>query len=268
MLYKYCRPDGFDILLHSRLKASRVNDFNDPFDLAFGMDNNKASKRIKSEFKKDPTLIEKWSEKFALENIPYNKNSKREMLQNVYEYLTSRREIVIENIRKEMNEKYGITCLSKHPDIIQMWSHYAESHKGIVVGLDGNEFVGNPLKLVEVKYHETMFLFPYTASIPMSKRIQKEYEEGFIDVLGRKEKKWSYEEEVRLLAGLEEQDSDGNYYVEIPPSSIKELYLGLRAPETSEIIAKALKQREGFRHLKIFKMEKSFKSYKLKRKKI
>ncbi len=228
LYYKYCNSDGFDILLNSRLKTTRASEFNDPFDLAFGIDfEETGSEKI------EPGLTKKW---------------------------------ILESIEKTMdslNEKFGIACFSRCPDIIQMWSHYAENHRGIVIGLEEDEFVGDRAKLVEVKYRKDMVMLPYTASIPMSKQVEKEYEKRFRIVMGRKESGWSYEEEVRIYAELKEQDKDGNYYVEIPPSSIREIYLGLRSPETSEIIARALKQKKEFRHLKIFKMEKSTREYKL-----
>ncbi len=264
MLYKYCNSDGFDILLHSRLKVTRVSEFNDPFDLAFGMDDETAFERIKAEFEEDPKLIEKWSIELTKLGWSHNKNSIKNMAAKVSEFLIEGQENAIKSTKEFFNNMFGITCMSERPDIIQMWSHYANAHKGIVIGLEENEFVGDRAKLVKVTNGKDMVLFPYTASIPMmSKQVMKEYEKGFKDVLGRKESGWCYEEEVRVFEELEEQDKDGNYYVKIPPSSVREIYLGLRSPETSEIIARALKQKKEFRHLKIFRMEKSTKEYKL-----
>ena len=219
MLYKYCNSDGFDILDYSRLKITRASEFNDPFDLTFGIDFEESGSE-----KNEQGLTKKW----ILESIERTMNS--------------------------LNKKFGIACFSRRPDIIQMWSHYAENHRGIVIGLEENEIIEDRSYLVEVRYSKAMLLFPLRASI-------EDYEKGFKDVLGRKESGWCYEEEVRIYAELKEQDKDGNYYVEIPPSSIREIYLGLRSPETS--IAKALKKKKEFRHLKIFKMEKSTKEYKL-----
>ena len=53
MLYKYCDSGGFDILINTRLKMSRVDDFNDPFDLAFNMDDDTALENL--------NFLEKWS---------------------------------------------------------------------------------------------------------------------------------------------------------------------------------------------------------------
>jgi hypothetical protein len=53
----------------------------------------------------------------------------------------------------------------------------------------------------------------------------------FREVLGRKETNWGYEKEIRLYGSLQEQEKDGHYYIEVPRSAIKEVYLGLRSDD-------------------------------------
>ena len=53
MLYKYCTTGGFDILLNSRLKAARIEDFNDPFELVFGVNKDNALDTIRKEYDDD-----------------------------------------------------------------------------------------------------------------------------------------------------------------------------------------------------------------------
>jgi hypothetical protein len=43
----------------------------------------------------------------------------------------------------------------------------------------------------------------------------------------RKALAWSFEQEKRIIAQLNNIYDDGNYYVSIPDSAIKEIYLGL-----------------------------------------
>jgi hypothetical protein len=74
-------------------------------------------------------------------------------------------------------------CFSRDYSSPIMWSHYADIHKGMVVGY---EYIGNK-KVIEVKYRNAMRKFPkkpvnlgeYLAEI--------------------KFKKWDYEEESRIL---------------------------------------------------------------------
>src|SRR5207237_9937705 len=41
------------------------------------------------------------------------------------------------NYLPELSRVFGLVCLSKLNDQILMWSHYAASHTGVVLGLDG-----------------------------------------------------------------------------------------------------------------------------------
>ena len=44
----------------------------------------------------------------------------------------------VEALLKHINDTYGIFCLSTSRENLVMWSLYADSHKGMVVGFDGN----------------------------------------------------------------------------------------------------------------------------------
>jgi hypothetical protein len=96
-----------------------------------------------------------------------------------------------------------------------------------------------------------MVLLPVTGH---PERLDRDAMKYLPEVLGRKETNWSYEKEVRLYASLEEQDRDGECYIEIPKSAIREVYLGLRSDETTRMIAECIRTREQYRHLRIFKM--------------
>lgn len=255
MLYKYCKTDGFDILLQSRLKATRIEKFNDPFELVFGVDKDTALENIKREFKEDTGLSKKWESLLADQKIQFDKNTPEDIVEKVTHFQIKDFAKIAKEIRKYWNEKMGIVCLSELPDVIQMWAHYTENHRGIVVGIEESEFVKDKEALVTVCYRDKMVLFPITA-IPEN---LNQYEKYFLDVIRRKESNWNYEKEVRLYVTLDEKD---DHYI-MPASSIKEIYLGLRSHETTEIIAKSIKQRDEYNHLKIYKMDRHGSAYKL-----
>ncbi len=156
----------------------------------------------------------------------------------------------------------GIVCLSESPNVIQMWAHYADNHRGIVIALDENPFVKDREELVKVCCQNEMVLLPVPTRSDIPEK-RKQHEKLIKDVLSRKESNWGYEKEVRLYAKLNEKDKDGHYYFNIPPSSITEIYLGLRSPETTEIIAKSIKQRKEYNHLRIYKMDRHESAFKL-----
>jgi len=258
MLYKYCTTDGFDILLRHRLKAARRENFNDPFELALGVDDKNATGNVKRECKKNPSLVDGLARELDKTKVGHE-NSENDIINKSASILTEELEKGVSAVREYLKGK-GIICLSESADIIQMWAHYTDNHKGLVIGLDENQVTGNEMELInKVCYRDEICLLPVTSL----KEGTVQYEEIIYDVLKTKESNWKYEREVRLYVNLDEKDADGNYYVDIPPSSITEIYLGLRSHETSEIIAISIKQREEYNHLKIYKMERDRYAFKL-----
>lgn len=246
MLYKYCKIDGFDILLQSRLKTSRFEDFNDPFELVFGVNSETALENIIKEFKEDIKLMKFWEGVLGDNKISFDNNFPEDVVEKVTQFQIKDFAKVARKMRKFWSEKLRVVCMSKRPDVIQMWAHYTDNHRGI----EESEFPNN----VPVVYRDKMVLFPITAH-PEN---LKQYEKHFNDVMRRKESNWSYEEEVRVYVNSQKND-----YCIMPASSIKEIYLGLRSQETTEIVAKSIKQRDEYKHLKIYKMDIDERAYKL-----
>lgn len=260
MLYIYCKSDGFDILKNCRLRLNRFENFNDPFELVFGIDEDTASSNIKRDYEEAPNIINAWAQTLDDQHISYDKSSTEDILEKFAKFQINDFDRVREIIWAGWNEKMGIACFSESPDIIQMWAHYTENHRGIVIGIEESEFVKDKEALVTVCYRDNMVLFPITG-IP--ERLDQNTIKFIPEVVGRKESNWSYEKEIRIYIRLDEKDADGNYYFKIPASSIKEIYLGLRSDETTKLIADCIKQREEYKHLKIYKMRKHKSAYKL-----
>jgi hypothetical protein len=260
MLYKYCDIKGFNILLKHRLRLSKFDDFNDPFELLFGIDVDSGLSNIEREYKQKSTIVSDWRQILDNQRIEYDKNSDNDVLDKFTKLKISDFNKIPDLLRKHWNETKGIVCLSESMDIIQMWAHYTENHTGIVVGIEESEFVEDKENIVTVCYRDKMVLLPITS-------YKEDFEQNMYkylrEVLSRKETKWSYEKEIRLYGNLEEKDSDGHYYIGIPPSSIKEIYLGLRSSEDTRLLAKCIKQKDKYNHLKIYEMVRHESAYKL-----
>jgi len=262
MLYKYCTTKGFDILLKSRLKTSKMNNFNDPFELDFGIDIENAMKTIEEEFysnlsKNDILIV--WLEKLKMYGIECDGDSINEILNKISRLQIALFKEAKRDIRNEWINKIGITCLSENPDIIQMWAHYCSNHEGIVVGIDEMEIVnGKNDALVKVDYSNEGMVF-----WPVRLNVHKEHGMRLRDLMHRKESSWCYEKEVRIYFDLNEIDEDGNYYYNIKPFAIKEIYLGLRSSEETNIIAESILRRDQYRHVKLYKMAKHESAIKL-----
>jgi hypothetical protein len=255
MVYKYCNVDGFDILLKSEIKASLKKDFNDPFELVFGITDKQTIIKI---------LQDRWNK---------NSNYKQVLIKalNIKIGIPSDDEIIswaadkifeeAENSKKALDDYFnnlGIVCLSKKPDIIQMWAHYTNNHRGIVIGIDENNVSADKSICVNVEYA------PEMVSLNLMQDVNDFNFHGFTDFLiRRKETNWGYEEEVRMYAKLDKMNSDGNYYLHISPTAIKEIYIGLNAHETTTMIANEIKQRPEYQHLKLYKMTKDNNAFKL-----
>lgn len=261
MLYKYCKTDGFDILHNCRLRFNKIESFNDPFELMFGIDEDTAHINIKKEYEQVPEIVKKWALTLDDQGISYDKSNPEDILNKFTSLQIDDFKKAFKALVDHCNENMGIVCFSKSPDVIQMWAHYTDNHKGIVVGLDENEFIPNKEILFTVFYEDDTVLIPITG---ISERLDQYVKKLIPEIVRRKESKWIYEKEIRVYATLDEMDLDGYYYYKgIPTSAIKELYLGLRSDDSTKLIADCLRKRTEYKHLKIYKMDKHESAYKL-----
>jgi hypothetical protein len=150
--------------------------------------------------------------------------------------------------------------MSEDMDVIQMWAHYADGHKGIVVGIEESEFVRDREAVITVCYRDKTVLFPVTGNIP---RLNQNTAKYVPEVLARKETHWCYEKEIRFYGKLEDCHRDGHYYFNIPSKAIKEIYLGLKSDKTTRREALRLKERKEYSHLRIYKMLRHESAFKL-----
>src|SRR5664280_402943 len=130
-LYKYSSAKwGIAILRDLRLKVSPPNSFNDPFE--FTPQTLNPLKDVKSAYAV-----------FQRNGLPCSFDCFQEKLWPwLCQDVQLKEQFVRENISDDLNEKdkasefVGVLCLSQLPDDIRMWSHYAQNHTGITIGLD------------------------------------------------------------------------------------------------------------------------------------
>lgn len=107
----------------------------------------------------------------------------------------------IEICENELN-KLGITAMTETHDNILMWSHYANSHKGVCIGYDTEKIKekDNVMRLLRVKYLEDRFeksditCASHTLSGKFSKLEDK--------IVTTKSPQWQYEKEHRYITSL------------------------------------------------------------------
>lgn len=129
MIYKFFSNPEFILssLINSQLWFSRVEDFNDPFEWNFTYKINVV------ENKED---IKKYVEDNNQGRTPIEKNK------ILKKYIEHPNELEVE-LNKSLNfrKDKGVCCFTENENKLNvlMWSHYANSHKGVAFGFSENE---------------------------------------------------------------------------------------------------------------------------------
>jgi hypothetical protein len=139
-----------------------------------------------------------------------------------------------------------------------MWSHYAEHHKGIVVGFDRDHpFFKSSNNLYKVEYGETRVSITSNDGIVpiggMKDRVP-------LRMLFRKHTDWSYEMEWRMISNSEECDQRNNdiCLFKIPSTAIKSIILGAQLSSyDEENIRSKIIGNPIWSHLMVFKAKLS-----------
>lgn len=252
-LYKYCSiKAGLEIIRKSRVLLSNPSDFNDPFDSIFDIDEKEIEKAkelvlnyeifkglysafhdgnfklansaqkvlvngIRNEFEICKKLLIK-TQKF--EPVPLlNSNLKRlsnlnpalkPKLKKIYQKFD---EEVVDPVKMVAGQAY-ISCFSKIPDSILMWSHYANSHKGICIEIEENrkDFKDVIYSKQRAKFDINDVIKRILASNFLGTKFDgsdDEYNYKMLRPFFTKSEDWKYEDEVRCLVSSKNPDIDG-----------------------------------------------------------
>ncbi len=214
-LYKYRGVNDYTqaIFKRNELYFAAPSQFNDPFDSAFqviveGPANQKVFEALAFE------LVKKKLPEFSMkEKLDAAQQIGAALIQTKAE---EARLISIEKLAKDTNDKVRILSLSEKNDDILMWSHYADSHKGICL-----EFDTSPASFLNdaqpVTYDDT---FP---ALNLLDIVVDEDLRKTAPWLLTKARQWEYEREWRVL------DFDGGSGVKsFPPTCLTGVILGCR----------------------------------------
>ena len=131
-----------------------------------------------------------------------------------------------DNVRRVV-EKFGICCLSRVPNSILMWAHYAKAHCGFCL-----QFLDEPCDRFHVELKaaglpkNSVRLAPmqvcYSENYPVVNRLNESPEESAEKMLFTKAKPWAYEEEWRMV------DENGPGSHQFPSRFLTGVIFGLR----------------------------------------
>lgn len=133
------------------------------------------------------------------------------------------------------NDNLGIICFSESIEDPVLWSHYANSHKGIALGFD-YEMSDN---ILEVQYCSDRV----TADLDKFLNLPENEQLDFVNsVLSIKAPSWSYESEYRVLIPLDECElHSGSYFIKIPENFLYEVILGIRCTVEEKYLKRLFK---------------------------
>lgn len=157
-------------------------------------------------------------------------------------------------------KNHGLFSTTRKNDDILMWSHYGNSHKGFCIGFDRDKlfnFLYNKYRsvgIIKVQYTNN---YPIIKPSPDKNIILKNI---FEIQLGTKSKKWSYENEYRIIIT---RKADKIVDLSKNKDVYKNIILGYSiVPQIEDEIIKRV--RHDLPHVEIYKAEKSKDQFKLK----
>jgi len=138
ILYKYCPWNKYTItaLALKGLWCHHATKMNDPFECFWTVD-RKFSDDVLDQFRE------------------FSSSAKSQTLRKLATLDNQRLTESINKDRREKVKKYAFCSLSENPFDILMWSHYADSHQGIALGFEFEDF-GNEKIFQKVRYAERL----------------------------------------------------------------------------------------------------------------
>src|SRR3990172_9979437 len=119
VVYKYLTPDRVDVLEHSRIRFTQPAALNDPFEM-FPCFLQYGPWLLKTAHQR---AIDKYGPEAAQSTLPEREHL---VVKKLLEFPSA------------VSKYFVILSLSRIPDNVLMWSHYADSHRGFLIGFDSD----------------------------------------------------------------------------------------------------------------------------------
>lgn len=183
-------------------------EFNDPFDCKFDYNFGQGLRDAKKY----------WARRIKSEAPNLSRNERRgQLTKRISQMSKIPFQSQMSNRRQELIQDLGVFSLSKVPNDILMWSHYADSHKGFCLEFSHDEsepFFG---RAQPIKYSDTF---------PIVQLYDGARNEEIYTALTTKSQHWAYEKEWRLIDAEE-----GFGLKEFPSKLLVGVIFGIRMSE-------------------------------------
>lgn len=240
ILYKYCGPSNVGVITEKAIMVTPPLHFNDPFEFTPALSGKVDPTDVELGFRNEGWEIgRRIGKNFANDRSAMSPGQR--MIQNeaLATAFTKTYSDWTAQHRAWVSQSWGVVCFSEIADSVLMWSHYAKSHTGFVVGIDHQMIESGYLH--KVRYEPKRMTISVRASgLPQSHELE-------IQLFTYKSPEWSYEREWRALFSLADTSLrtskvSGHWRKLVPiENAIKEVWLGFgTTDETEEQIRKAL----------------------------
>ena len=238
-VHKYVHEDRVDVIESGMIRFSQPAVFNDPFELRPALSKVLSEQAAKQAFEQ---LAEKEPDMQRL----------REPILNDLERRSNQGAAAMQALlARKFNENFGILSLTRTPDSLLMWAHYANGHQGFVIEFDechpwfhqGHEGFAHLGHLRDVRYSKRR---PYATMDKLDE----------IDLLLTKSVQWKCEREMRLVLALQKctQRIPASPFdiclFELPAACVVGITLGCRTSKaTEDKIQEILSTNERYSHV-------------------
>jgi hypothetical protein len=140
----------------------------------------------------------------------------------------------------ELIGQFRVCCFSKRNDILLLWAHYTENHRGLCLEYE----------VSEEDYRSQFFPIKYRNAQPVLEKVERRPDgtlsihierEGAVYLT--KSEDWAYEEEYRLIRFARQPNAKGE--MSSVPGILSAVYFGIRAdPTVVRIVSQLLSARE------------------------
>ena len=216
IVYKYLPPDRISILQDFKIRLSQPPILNDPYEYFQFFDVSPSS------------LAD-----LVNDNAQNNEiNLPQELISKIGELLNS-------STNKALSQKIGLISFSRTELNLLMWAHYASNYTGFVIGFDSSSsFFSSSIEGLTNQLQNVIYT---------TKRKQFDLNHLHINdgILCTKPIEWSYEEEIRFIDSISEEENNSQkdnfgYPVVLrnfQKDMIIEIIIGLRSKQEKEILS-------------------------------
>ncbi len=262
------------ILEDMRLKVALPNECNDPFEFTPCSKASLTRKYMPQELKDDPEhyrplydyLVELgFSQSFSEFLRPLPEHIRKNFPEVIKLH---RSRLVHEDLRSrdDASQTAGVLCLSTLNHSVPMWSHYADHHRGVVIGMNRDDAAFSHGIAGEVKYLKRLRvrIDPFAAAGTQL------WWEQINRTIFSKSREWAYEREFRIAFRLADlprgklENGNTAYFVDIWQSTIDSIVLGcLISPEDEKRIYDVVKSKLRFSKVRILRAQRHERFYSL-----